>query len=229
MPVLLAVSPHHRSRLAFLSSAGGCGSGSAGSGPGVPDPLGTSSQEERVTDYKGNVVPEHLSRGDGGLSVHSCSVRFCSRLFQSSPTARLSGALEMPEGKPFSDLVQRMIFFSTGHFLPQHQSGAVWSRQNFSYFCNHFTILYIIILPSGRRFWVVFERSLTASVLFQLGLTESFPPHILKSSSGLFHRSFFTSAPFTGPFRLITPPCYSGHLESESLLLSPSLPAPVVM
>lgn len=47
--VLLPVSSHHRSRLAFLPSTGGCGSGGARSGPGVPSTIKTSGQKERVT------------------------------------------------------------------------------------------------------------------------------------------------------------------------------------
>lgn len=58
-------------------------------------------------------------------------------------------------------------------------------------------LLLLVISPSVRCFWVVFEHSLTKAVLFQLGLTELFPqhiPHILESSSGLWdeHHSFST-------------------------------------
>lgn len=63
--VLLPVSSHHRSRLAFLPSTGGCGSGGARSGPGVPGPLKTSGQKERVTVEEGTKVLGHVSRGVG--------------------------------------------------------------------------------------------------------------------------------------------------------------------
>lgn len=39
-------------------------------------------------------------------------------------------------------------------------------------------LLLLVILASVRSSWVVFEHSLTKSVLFQLGLTELFPQHI---------------------------------------------------
>lgn len=47
--LLLSVSSRHRSRLAFLPTVSGCGSGSISSASSVPRPLRVSSQKEPMT------------------------------------------------------------------------------------------------------------------------------------------------------------------------------------
>lgn len=52
LPLLLAVSPRRRHRLAFLPSVSGTSSGSTSSAPGVFGPLRSQAKEERMTQQK---------------------------------------------------------------------------------------------------------------------------------------------------------------------------------
>ncbi len=85
--LLLAVSPHHRSRLAFLPAVGGRGSGSTGRAAGVSRPLKTSSQEERMTSELTSITT--LSDGELPPSIRGLRQYYAAGFFHSRVTDRI--------------------------------------------------------------------------------------------------------------------------------------------